>query len=166
MLSSVFFDVHADIDTFPTWGLILIQLIACLYIEDFVHYVEHRILHTSALYRRIHKTHHEFKITFALAGNYADPIETILLSIATFLPGLLVPKMHLFTFYFWILYRWVDAAIEHCGYDIVPHILPFQGGVPFHDQHHTQFTRNFGSRFTLFDKLFGTYSDPNTKKTL
>jgi methylsterol monooxygenase len=32
-------------------------------------------MHHGALYRRIHKQHHEFKAPFALAALYAHPIE-------------------------------------------------------------------------------------------
>jgi len=110
------------------------------------------------------KKHHEFQVTFALAGNYAHPFETFFLAFATFLPIATIPKLHLITFYLWILVRWIDAAIEHSGYDIVPHWLPYHGGTSFHDYHHTQFNYNFGSRFTYLDKFFGTYSDKTSPK--
>ena len=35
----------------------------------------HWAMHHGALYRRIHKQHHEFKAPFALAALYAHPIE-------------------------------------------------------------------------------------------
>jgi sterol desaturase/sphingolipid hydroxylase (fatty acid hydroxylase superfamily) len=164
ILSTFIVDVNPPIEQFPSLGTVILHILVSLYIEDFAHYVLHRFMHIPYMYKLIHKKHHEFQISFALAGNYAHPIETALLSIATFSPIVLIPNMHLFTFYLWITLRWADAAFEHSGYNIVPHFLPFQGGVAFHDYHHSQFNYNFGSRFTYWDKLFGTYSDQNTKK--
>uniref|UniRef100_A0A6B2LDC4 Fatty acid hydroxylase domain-containing protein n=1 Tax=Arcella intermedia TaxID=1963864 RepID=A0A6B2LDC4_9EUKA len=163
------FLVHPNppVDQFPSLGTFLLHIFLALYIEDATHYVLHRILHISPLYQLIHKKHHEFQVTLALAGNYASATETAILGFATFLP-LYVCNMHLFTFYVWINVRWVDAAFEHSGFDILPKVLPFQGGVPFHDYHHAKFLYNFGSRFTYLDRLFGTYQDPyqppNNKK--
>jgi len=152
------------VEEFPSLPVVIIHLIVCLYVEDIGHYIAHRILHIPFMYKNIHKKHHEFQVTFAMAGNYADPLETLFLSVATFLPIVIIPKLHLFTFYLWILVRWLDAALEHSGYDIVPHWLPYHGGTTFHDYHHTQFTCNFGSRFTYLDKnflvLMGTRPNP------
>jgi len=159
-INLLFFDVTAPIEKFPSWTTVVLQLILCLYIEDFAHYVMHRILHTKHLYKLIHKRHHEFEVPMALSGNYADPMETGILSIATFLPIVIIPNFHLFTFYTWITLRWLDASFEHCGYDIMPHYLPFHGGVAFHDAHHSTFNYNYGSRFTWLDKLLNTYKDP------
>jgi len=166
-LSKVFFDMTAPVEKFPSWLTVILHIICCLYIEDMTHYVLHRILHTRYLYKLIHKRHHEFEVPMALSGNYAHPLETIILSIATFLPMALIPNFQLFTFYMWVVVRWIDAAFEHCGYDFMPHYLPFHGGVTFHDAHHSTFNYNYGSRFIFLDKLFNTYKDPQnlTKKS-
>jgi len=162
-LNNLFFDFTAPVENFPSLTTIVLHIVLCLYIEDIVHYIGHRFLHTRQLYKRIHKIHHEFEVPMALSGNYAHPVETLFLSIATFCPMAIIPNFQLFTFYLWVLIRWVDAALEHCGYDIMPHYLPFHGGITFHDSHHTTFNYNFGSRFTYLDKLLGTYKDPYSK---
>jgi len=162
LLSKFFFDMTAPVDKFPPLTTIILHIILCLYIEDMAHYILHRILHTRLLYKWIHKRHHEFESPMALSGNYAHPLETMILSVATFLPMAIIPNFQLFTFYIWVVVRWIDASFEHCGYDIMPHYLPFHGGVTFHDAHHSTFTSNFGSRFTFLDKLLNTYKDPLT----
>lgn len=150
-------------DPFPSLWTVLWQQVASLVLEDFFEYWGHRLLHVPWLYQRIHKVHHHFKTPFAFTGAYAHPIEVVWLGLATFFPGFIL-KPHLFTFYVWINLRQFDTAITHCGYDLPNplHWLPFDiyGGTRFHDYHHTAFNYNFASRFTIIDKLCGTYKMP------
>jgi len=161
VLKSIF-DITAPVASFPTPATVIVHIVLCLYIEDLLHYILHRILHQGRLYKIIHKRHHEFEVPMALSGNYASPLETMILSLATFGPMVIIPNFSLFTFYVWVVVRWIDAAFEHCGYDIMPHYLPFHGGVTFHDTHHATFNYNYGSRFTYLDRWLGTYKDPTT----
>jgi len=154
--------------TLPLPGILQISfhLIVMLYGEDLLHYFMHRILHKPFLYKLIHKTHHEFPSPFGMAAAYASPLEVTILGIATFAPAILI-RPHVFTFYFWFVFRQVDAIVEHCGYDIPffpVNLIPFHGGVPFHDYHHESFLFNYGSRFTYLDKLFGTYKMPQRRQ--
>eukprot|EP01128_Nolandella_sp_AFSM9_P002280 TRINITY_DN12656_c0_g1_i1.p1 TRINITY_DN12656_c0_g1~~TRINITY_DN12656_c0_g1_i1.p1 ORF type:complete len:350 (+),score=61.04 TRINITY_DN12656_c0_g1_i1:83-1051(+) len=148
----------ASVPSFFTWVL---HTAICFAGEDFLQYIFHRLLHMPILYKRVHKLHHEFQAPFALAGSYAHPIEVAFLAVATFLPAIIL-RPHFVTFLSWIWLRQMDAVIEHCGYYIPSpfHILPFYGGVVFHDYHHTAFTLNYASRFDYWDRLFGTYKEP------
>jgi sterol desaturase/sphingolipid hydroxylase (fatty acid hydroxylase superfamily) len=38
-------------------------------------------------------------------------------------------------------------------------LLPFYGGSLYHDFHHSNFTGNYSSSFTHWDKIFGTDRD-------
>lgn len=131
--------------------------------EDFFEYWGHRMLHIKPLYQRIHKIHHEFLAPFGLSASYAHWAEIIILGMATFAPPVII-RPHLFTFYFFIQARQLDAVLTHCGYNlpIVAFLdyLPSYGGTKFHDYHHTSFFYNYASRFTWVDRLFGTYRDP------
>lgn len=148
---------------FPSWWTVLWQQGACLILEDFFEYWGHRLLHVPWLYQHVHKVHHHFQTPFAFTGAYAHPVEVVWLGLATFFPAFIL-RPHLFTFYVWINLRQFDTAITHCGYDLPNpfHYLPFDlyGGTRFHDFHHTSFNFNFASRFTLIDKLCGTFKMP------
>lgn len=152
-------------DVFPTWFEVLYQNIIFLFGEDFFEYWGHRMLHVPFLYKWIHKEHHQFRTPFGLSASVAHPLETIILGAATFIPAIIV-RPHLFTFFVWIELRQLDAVLTHCGYDFPNpcHLLSFYGGTKFHDYHHVSFNFNYASRFTIFDKLFGTYKDPPEAK--
>jgi len=161
----VFLHEHSGMDFsergFPTLAVFLWHLLLCWLGEDFFQYFFHRLLHIPWLYKNVHKKHHEFQAPFALAGNYAHPVEVMFLAMCTFLPAIIL-RPHFFTFLIWIYARQMDAVLEHCGY-LFPnplHHLPFYGGIAFHDYHHTGFTTNYASRFTYLDRLLGTYKEP------
>jgi len=146
---------------FPSFLTVCYHLTLCLFLEDFGHYILHRILHIKWLYPLIHKVHHEYPAPFALSATYSHPIETMILGLATFYPVVVVKDFHLFTFYLWVLFRSFDSNIEHCGYDLTRNLrfLSLYGGTSFHDKHHTSFNYNFASRFTYLDKLLGTFKE-------
>eukprot|EP01132_Coremiostelium_polycephalum_P008005 gene8005-9850_t len=141
------------------------DIVLCLIGEDFFHYWMHRFFHTPWFYKNIHKEHHYYSAPFGFTASYAHPVEVVFLGIATFAPAFII-RPHYLTFYSWFIIRQLDAVFTHSGYDIdiFPlSILPFYGGTTFHDYHHKEFTCNYGSRFTLLDKVLGTYKE-KTKK--
>jgi sterol desaturase/sphingolipid hydroxylase (fatty acid hydroxylase superfamily) len=150
----------------PTAGAVIYHLAAFFFLEDFFQYWFHRALHIKAIYPYIHKIHHTFQTPFSFATDFAHPVETIILGMATYFPALML-QPHLFTFYCWIVLRQFDGVITHCGHHFPTplDLLPFYGGTRFHDYHHQSWYYNYASRFTILDKMFGTYKDlPNEEE--
>ena len=125
----------------------------------------HRALHLPALYPRVHKVHHRFKTPFGLAASYAHWLEVLTLSICTFAGPfflMFVPGYHHASFFFWILYRQLDAVRTHCGWacpwwlDPMELFPTYEAGL-MHDYHHVTFLYNYASRFAFLDHVFGTY---------
>eukprot|EP01090_Pellita_catalonica_P002860 TRINITY_DN1247_c0_g1_i3.p1 TRINITY_DN1247_c0_g1~~TRINITY_DN1247_c0_g1_i3.p1 ORF type:complete len:156 (+),score=12.53 TRINITY_DN1247_c0_g1_i3:227-694(+) len=152
-------------ETLPPLGKTLALLFLFLVIEDFLHYVMHRILHIPIFYKWVHKVHHHHKYPFGLTAAYASPAEVLILAIPTYAgPMLFAP--HLSTIYIWIMMRELDSVDTHSGYHFPWHIsnfIPFYGAAPFHDFHHEEFTTNYASRFTYLDKIFHTYAERGSK---
>ncbi|GAM21954.1 hypothetical protein SAMD00019534_051290 [Acytostelium subglobosum LB1] len=145
----------------PSMWRYLFDLFLCLVGEDFFHYWMHRFFHTPWFYKNIHKEHHYYSAPFGFTASYAHPVEVVFLGMATFAPAFIL-RPHYLTFYSWFILRQLDAVLTHSGYDIelFPfNLLPYYGGVIFHDYHHKEFTCNYGSRFTWLDKLCGTYKE-------
>jgi methylsterol monooxygenase len=144
----------------PSWHTTLVKLVLALYVEDTWHYFAHRALHTKNLYARIHKLHHTFTAPFSLAAEYAHPIETAVLGMGFFIPVLLFCD-HVVFFWAWLALRTAQACDSHSGYNMWNPLwlLPFYGGSLYHDFHHSNFTGNYSSSFTHWDKIFGTDRD-------
>lgn len=61
----------------PRLSTVLGQLLVCSQIDDFLFYWLHRLCHVGIFYKYIHKQHHEFKHTVAIAVEWAHPVEEI-----------------------------------------------------------------------------------------
>jgi methylsterol monooxygenase len=153
------FYVPYSYDTMPSWYMMFPRMLFCLICEDTWHYWAHRALHDKRIYGRIHKLHHTFNIPFGLAAEYAHPIETIVLGVGFFISLPFVCD-HLFVFWCWLAVRMLQTTDVHSGF-YFPYLnplylLPFYGGVRFHDFHHSYFNANYASTFTFWDWACGT----------
>ena len=139
-------------------------------IFDFGHYCTHRIIHTiPLLYRIVHKKHHrDYLINVDTSYNHtiSDYILTNtlpLLLAAHFLPS---------SRYFYSLIIWYKSFVEfggHIGVDNksgsfpqfkwLPQLFKIELYTKDHNKHHTHPNYNFSKRFSIWDKLFGTYSN-------
>lgn len=77
--------VKVDMESYPETLEIITQIIFFMLCEDFVFYWGHRLLHHPLLYRKIHKTHHEYNITVSFASEYCHPLEFLISSIVSVL---------------------------------------------------------------------------------
>lgn len=68
---------------FPSLAQIIPQLALFFVMEDAWHYSVHRLMHHRALYKHVHKVHHEFSAPFGLAAEYAHPVEVLVLGLGT-----------------------------------------------------------------------------------
>jgi sterol desaturase/sphingolipid hydroxylase (fatty acid hydroxylase superfamily) len=73
----------------------------------------HQLLHTSVLYKHIHKIHHKYAAPFGLAAEYAHPAEVLILGTGTiagpFLYCFFTQNLHIFTVYIWVTLRLFQA---------------------------------------------------------
>ena len=142
-------------------------------IFDFFHYWIHRLLHSiPLLYILFHKSHHKFQHPNAMTTFYQHPVDLILSnSIPTLLSLLILSQFFSVSFFFFLLATTFKTFIEisgHTGKDEktpsfvqfiwLPQWLNIELYTHDHDLHHTRNNCNYAKRFSLYDKLFGTFA--------
>ena len=141
---------------------------------DFFHFINHFIFHkNSYLYKNIHKIHHKFKYPSSITTFYQHPIDLLFTSsLPTILSLYFMPiKPTYFQYILILTYKTFIEISGHSGKIIkstsfpqfiwLPRILGIQLSVEEHDLHHSLNNCNYSKRFSLWDKLFGTYLKKN-----
>jgi 4-alpha-methyl-delta7-sterol-4alpha-methyl oxidase len=154
----------------PSWFTISWQLLLFIVSEDTLFYWGHYLFHTKFLYK-YHKEHHAFTQPIGPVAVLSDPFESLLqIQIAVWLAPALLPRKHIFTLILWIIIRVHQTIYAHGGYEL-PYIhgkyyFPklFMGCRP-HDYHHRKGVDNYGSFFTFWDHLMGTFKEPRRFET-
>jgi len=122
--------------------------------NELIFYYGHAAFHSKALYKRVHKIHHEFSAPVALVATYCHPLEMLVSNILPLtLTGFLM-QTHLYTFAVWGVFAILGTQLHHSGYHW-PFIPSWDEQPDFHDFHHGNFTSNFGS-IGFLDAIHGT----------
>ena len=132
----------------PSPAEILGTVAVSILCEDVAFYWAHRALHTRALYRAVHKVHHQFHVPCGWSAEYAHPLEYLVtnampMSIGPLACAAATGRLHLFTVIIWNALRFSEAIDAHSGYDwglLSPFALlyPFRRSPEEHDWHHSK----------------------------
>jgi methylsterol monooxygenase len=158
-------DYIIDISTF---------IIISFYFEilfDLFHYSSHLLLHrVPYFYKNIHKIHHKFKYPSCITAFYQHPLDMVLTNmIPTILTIYIIPVKPTYFQYIMIsTYKVFSEISGHLGRNTrsvsfsqfiwLPKILNIELRIEDHDLHHSNNNCNYGKRFSLCDKIFGTYN--------
>lgn len=157
------FNVNKNFDPTPNLWTITWQILAGIYTFDIGFYITHRLLHTKALYK-YHKLHHEYKTSISWTAIYSSTFELVIGNIPPTALPLILYKMHPVTALLYYMYRQIETAVGHSGYDlpfylsplgILKHLPGHCDQERFHDFHHSHNDGCYG--FYFIDALFGTH---------
>lgn len=138
-------------------------------IFDFFHYIVHRLEHNnSKLYKHIHKIHHTHQFSTSITTFYHHPFDLLISNtLPQILTLLILTKISYFMYVLIIFYKVFLEISGHTGKEFnsssfpqfiwLPKILGIQLKTIDHDNHHKINSCNYSKRFTLWDKIFGTY---------
>ena len=133
-------------------------------VREVLFYYSHRLMHIPALYKRIHKWHHQFTAPIALSAEYAHPIEHLVSNVipiiaghSPFLSQILkvgpfALRSHVVSFWIFLAFELLETTTVHSGYAFLPAISRF---IRFHDWHHEHFNGCFGAMGWI-DWIHGT----------
>jgi lathosterol oxidase len=154
--------LYTNIHDYPLWWLPFSFLLS-LVIHETYYYWLHRWMHRPAVFRVVHKVHHDSNITSPWTAFSFHPIEGFFQ--AVFLPlFLLVVPMHLYVLLAQLTIMTFSSVINHLDIEVYPKRFHrhFIGrwliGATHHSLHHKQFRYNFGLYFTFWDKWKRTES--------
>jgi sterol desaturase/sphingolipid hydroxylase (fatty acid hydroxylase superfamily) len=162
-LSSIFIR-YFSLHLFGSLKHPILQPLILFVLLDLKHYLEHRFMHIPKLWE-LHSYHHsatEFTLFTNARGHFLEESIYSFFTVAFFaIMG--VPIQHLFWVYFfrevyaYVLHADIKSKFGWVGKWIL--ISP-----PAHKLHHSikkeDYGRNFGTLFIWWDKLFGTYKEP------
>jgi sterol desaturase/sphingolipid hydroxylase (fatty acid hydroxylase superfamily) len=152
--------MYLDPDKFPSYWEIFYQLCLLSAIQEFGFYWSHRLLHTSYLYARVHKIHHEWTFPVCIAAQHQHPLDYMLASIVPVVISVNIVKPHMFTYTMFVLYTMMVNMDDHCGYAFPwspVRLIPFTSPTEAHDWHHARkITECYSSKLMVYDRMFCT----------
>lgn len=159
--------VYTDISEYPLWWL-PVSLFISLMIDETYYYWVHRWMHKPAVFKRLHKIHHQSTISSPWTAFAFHPVEGMLLSLPLLFTLLVIP-MHVSMILVQLVIMSVTSVINHLDIEVYPDSFRknvfgrWLIGASHHALHHKQFKYNFGLYFTFWDKWKKTES-PSYKR--
>ncbi|KAL6939909.1 c-5 sterol desaturase [Hanseniaspora osmophila] len=121
-------------------------------------YLAHRWLHWPKVYKALHKPHHKWLVTTPYASHAFHPVDGYFQSLAYHVYPMLFP-LHKVSYL--ILFTFVNfwTVMIHDGEYLAND--PVVNGAACHTVHHLYFNYNYGQFTTLWDRLGGSYREPD-----
>lgn len=153
------FGTPTDSSTFESPLLLVMKLVVAVIVDDTLFYIGHSILHMKLFYASIHKMHHSWNYTLAMAVMHLHPVEFALCNVIPNVGSMMVTKSHLFTMCLWYHLRVLQTMEAHSNYSFPWAVwgglgLPSSHGE--HEMYHSKNTGNYGSILYAGDYLLGT----------
>jgi sterol desaturase/sphingolipid hydroxylase (fatty acid hydroxylase superfamily) len=143
----------------------VVRVIMLLLMTDFLAYWSHRLRHTAPLWP-MHRWHHASENLYWLSGNRTTLIDYVWLAGPSFLTfwlfSLSITEGIVVVSLYTLANHWAHANLQTGNRYLEWLIITPR----FHRLHHSQapehFNSNFAVLFTIWDRIFGTFSDPDT----
>ncbi|KAF2720594.1 ERG3, C-5 sterol desaturase [Polychaeton citri CBS 116435] len=137
-----------------------LQFPVFLMFTDFCIYWIHRALHHPTLYKRLHKPHHKWIMPTPFASHAFHPLDGYSQSVPYHLFPFILP-LQKFSYIALFTFIQIWTVMIHDGEYVAN--SPIINGAACHTMHHLYFNYNYGQFTTLWDRLGGSYRQPNAE---
>merc|ERR1711920_36679 len=102
--------------TLPAHSERLWHLVAALLCNEVLFFYSHWAMHSSLLYKRFHKQHHEFTAPIGLVAIYCHPIEFFVCDLFPLTAAFYACRCHLFFAFMWAFGAVIGTQVHHSGF--------------------------------------------------
>lgn len=150
--------LYQETDQYSLWYLYLSPLLLLAAYETYYYWL-HRWMHQPAVFRRIHKIHHDSQEPTVFTAFSFHPSEAFLQFLFFPIAIVLIP-LHLYVLAFVFSILTFCAMVNHSGTEIYGKgmLIKYIIGASHHDLHHQEYRTNFGLNFTCWDRIMKTTS--------
>lgn len=159
LLANGWGQLYWDVDDYG-WGWLAISALLYLVVTETVIYWVHRALHTKFLFKWLHKHHHQFRVTNSWVSTAFHPFDSFAQALPHHLCAFLFP-VHGVLYLAMVGFVTVWAVAIHDRVSVVRWKLINYTG--HHTLHHWYFKYNLGQFTTIWDRIGGTYKDPEIR---
>lgn len=142
------------------WTWLLTSIVLYLAVTETLVYWVHRALHCKLLFRTLHRHHHDFRVANPWASTAFHPLDSFAQALPHHLCAFLFP-VHAAVYLTMLAFVTLWAVLIHDRISWVRWKLINYTG--HHTLHHWYFRCNFGQFTTIWDRLAGTYRDPEQR---
>ena len=100
----------------PTNRDICLHILGFAVVDEVLFYSSHRLAHHRALYRHVHKVHHEWTAPLALASDYCHPLEHLLVNVLPNIAYAFIFGSDPFSYLIWWVLGYLGSQTNHSGY--------------------------------------------------
>ncbi|KAH8600788.1 hypothetical protein B0O99DRAFT_609477 [Bisporella sp. PMI_857] len=129
-----------------------------LIFTDFCIYFIHRGLHHPSIYKHLHKAHHKWIMPSPYASVAFHPVDGFSQSLPYHLFPFIFPLQKFAYLALFVFVQLWTVMIHDGEYVAKSEII---NGAACHTMHHLYFNYNYGQYTTLWDRLLGSYRQPN-----
>ncbi|GLE02638.1 hypothetical protein PINS_up011479 [Pythium insidiosum] len=152
--------LYSDLHAYST-SYLAFSIVSFVLFTDLLIYWIHRALHHRSVYARIHKPHHRWIVPTPFASHAFHPVDGFLQGLPYHLFVLLVPLHRGVFLALYVLVNFWTISI-HDGRHVARNA--WLNGAAHHSVHHSDFVYNYGQYLTLWDRLGGSYKEPEPEE--
>ena len=143
------------------WFYLVACFVGAIIFAETAIYWLHRALHVRPFYGWLHAVHHEFREPTSLAAYAFNPLDSFLQSLPYHVYVFIVPTNAWIYFGMW-LFSSIWTMMIHDRVRLLPDSLSgIINHTGCHTAHHWFYRHNYGNYFTFWDRVCGTYFDPD-----